>query len=68
MLVKEVNFKLLDLVQTAEGKWFTIGFLDNKYKKTLCKKTAYSMYEKGQIIKRSEKVDGETVYEDFTSY
>ncbi|MBT2583868.1 hypothetical protein [Planococcus sp. ISL-109] len=67
MLVKEVNFKLLDFVQTADGEWFSIGFMDNEYKKTLSKKTAYSMYEKGQIIKKSEKIDGETVVENFMS-
>ncbi|MBT2583100.1 hypothetical protein [Planococcus sp. ISL-109] len=51
MLVKEVSFKLLDFVQTADETWFSIGFLDNEYKKTLSKKTAHSMYEKGQIRK-----------------
>ncbi|HSI67839.1 MAG TPA: hypothetical protein VK947_10510 [Planococcus sp. (in: firmicutes)] len=56
MLLKEVNFKLLDFVQTADGKWFSIGFMDNVHKKTLSKKTAYSMYEKGQIIKISEEI------------
>ncbi|MBT2581632.1 hypothetical protein [Planococcus sp. ISL-109] len=68
MLVKEVDFKLLDFVQTAEGTWFSIGFMDNKCKKTLSKKTARSMYEKGQIIRKSEKIDGRTVCENLNHY
>lgn len=54
MLSEKVDFKLLEFVQTADGKTFSIGFLDNENKKTLSKKTAYSMYKKGQIIKKSE--------------
>ncbi|MBT2583111.1 hypothetical protein [Planococcus sp. ISL-109] len=64
MLAEEVNFKLLDFVQTANGKWLSIGFLDNVNKKTLSKKTAHFMYEKGQIIKRSEEIEGKTVVEN----
>ncbi|WP_285228744.1 hypothetical protein [Planococcus sp. ISL-109] len=40
MLSEEVNFKLLEFVQTVDGKTFPIGFLDNENKKTLSKKTA----------------------------
>lgn len=65
MLLKEVDFKLLDFVQTADGKWFSIGFMDNAHKKTLSKRTAHSMYEKGQIIKKSEEIEGRTVVENF---
>ncbi|MGM0898192.1 MAG: hypothetical protein ACQEV0_09835 [Bacillota bacterium] len=68
MLLKEVEFKLLDFVQTDEEKWFSIGFMDNEYKKTLSKKTAYSMYEKGRIVKKAEAIEGETVYEDLRSH
>ena len=64
MLLKDVNFQLLDYVQTADGKWYSIGFMDNANKKTLSKKTAHAMYEKGQIIKKSEEVEGKTVVED----
>ena len=63
MLLKEVDFKLLDFVQTADGKWFSIGFMDNAHKKTLSKKTAHSMYEKGQIIIISDKIECRTVFE-----
>jgi hypothetical protein len=68
MVIKEVDFKLLDYIQTADGNWFSIGFLDNDYQKTISKKTAYCMYENGQIIKKSEKIKGETVYENIISY
>lgn len=63
MELKEVEFELLDFVQTADGKTFSIGFKDNKNKKTLSKNTAQSMYKKGEIIKKSEIIDGETVFE-----
>lgn len=66
MLLKEVDFKLLDFVQTSDGKWFSIGFMDNLHKKTLSKRTAHSMYEKGQIVKISEEIEGRTVVENFT--
>ncbi|TAA73069.1 hypothetical protein [Planococcus salinarum] len=66
MLLKEVDFKLLDFVQTADGKWFSIGFMDNVHKKTLSKRTVHSMYEKGQIVKISEEIEGRTVVENFT--
>lgn len=68
MLSEEVNFKLLDFVQTADGKTFSIGFMDNENKKTLSKKTALSMYKKGQIIKKVEKIEGETVFENLIHY
>ena len=61
MLLKDVNFELLDFVQTADGKWFSIGFMDNANKKTLSKKTVHSMYKEGRIIKKSEKIENETV-------
>lgn len=68
MLSEEVDFKLLEFVQTADGKTFSIGFLDNENKKTLSKKTAYSMYKKGQIIKRSEEIEGNAVFEKLIHY
>lgn len=61
MLLKELDFELLEFVQTAEGKWYSIGFRDNENKKTLSKKTAHSMYKEGQIIKKSKTIDGEGV-------
>ncbi|MFD1030028.1 hypothetical protein [Metaplanococcus flavidus] len=64
MLVKEVDFKLLDFVETVDGNCYTIGFLDNVYKKTISKKTAYSMYDRGQIIRKSEMIKGEIVFEN----
>lgn len=68
MLSEEVNFKLLEFVQTADGKTFSIGFLDNENKKTLSKKTAYAMYKKGQITKKSEEIEGGTVLENLLHY
>ncbi|MBT2572061.1 hypothetical protein [Planococcus sp. ISL-110] len=50
MFSEEVDFKLLEYVQTADGNTFSIGFMDNENKKTLSKKTAHAMYKKGQII------------------
>lgn len=64
MLVKDMNFQLLDCVLTTDGNWFSIGFLDNANKKTISKKTAQAMYEKGQIIKKSEEIEGKTIVED----
>ncbi|WP_422122453.1 hypothetical protein DHX103_11665 [Planococcus sp. X10-3] len=68
MVLEEVNFRLLDFVQTADGKWFSIGFLDNANKNTLSKKTAHSMYKQGQIIKISEKIEDSTVLNDINYY
>lgn len=51
MLSEEVNFKLLEFVQTVDGTTFSIGFLGNENQKTLSKKIARSMYIKGQIRK-----------------
>ena len=67
MGLEEMNFKLLDKVQTADGNWFAIGFMDNKYRKTISKKTAHSMFEKGQIIRKAEEIKGRTVYVNFGS-
>ena len=69
MLLKEVNFRLLDFVQTADGRWFSIGFLDNANKKTLSKKTAHSMYKRGQIVQISEeKIEDGAVLKNVNHY
>lgn len=61
MLSKEVSFKLLDFVQTADGNTFSIGFMDNDIRKTLSKKTAHAMHEKGQIVKKPGAIEGGNV-------
>lgn len=62
MGLKEMDFKLLDKVRTVNGKWFSIGFLDNEYRKTLSKKTAHSMFQKGELIQKVEVIKGQTRY------
>ena len=68
MAFKEVNFELLDFVQTSDGRTLSIGFKDNEKQKMLSQKTAHSMYQQGIIIKKSEEVEGETVFEDLAPY
>ena len=63
MELREVEFELLDFVQTTDGKTFSIGFKDNENKKTISKCTAHRMYKRGQITKKSKEVDGETIFE-----
>jgi len=67
MAMEEMDFKLLDKVQTADEDWLTIGFMDNKYRKTISKKTAHSMFTKGQIIRKAQDIKGKIVYVNFGS-
>lgn len=64
----EVDFKLLDFVQTANGKCFSISFADNENKRTLSKQTAYAMYKKGLIVNKSEEVNGKITFEKLIPY
>lgn len=63
MPIMEVEFEILDYVQTIDGKTFTIGFKDNLNKKTISMETAHLMHQQRQLLKKSEVVEGETVFE-----
>lgn len=63
MALMEVEFEILDYVQTIDGKTFTIGFKDNLNKKTISIETAHLMHQQRQLLKKSEVVEGETVFE-----
>ena len=62
MAIMEVEFEILDYVQTIDGKTFTIGFKDNLNKKTISVETAHLMHQQRQLLKKSEVVEGETVF------
>lgn len=62
MPIMEVEFEILDYVQTIDGKTFTIGFKDNLNKKTISMETAHLMHQQRQLLKKSEVVEGETVF------
>ena len=63
MALRQVEFEILDYVQTVDGKTFTIGFQDNLNKKIISVKTAQLMHQQGQLLKKSEVVEGETLFE-----
>lgn len=64
MAIMEVEFEILDYVQTIDGKTFTIGLRDNLTQKTVSIETAHLMHQQRQLLKKSEVVEGETVFED----
>jgi hypothetical protein len=68
MSATEVDFKLLDFVQTANGKCFSISFMDNENKRTLSKKTAHALYQKGLLVNKSEEVNGKITFEKLIPY
>ena len=63
MALIQVEFEILDYVQTIDGKIFTIGFKDNLNKKTISIETAHLMHQHRQLLKKSEVAEGETVFE-----